>query len=150
MPARPLRRRSATPPAGVGPLGSMFKLYVLGAVAKQVAAGGLRWDDPLRITSDVKSLLSGDLQNRPDDSTVTVREAAVQIISISDNTASDLLAHRVGRSAVEIAQTELGSTHSGLYGPFLRTRKLFALKGSQYPKLRAPTSASRPPNGWGI
>lgn len=118
------------------PLGSIFKLYVLGAVATQVAAGDLTWDDELRITADVKSLPSGELQDQPDGSAVSVRDAAEKMISISDNTAADLLAERVGRAAVETAQTELGSTHAELNSPFLRTRELFALKGSQYPQRR--------------
>lgn len=122
--------------ASARPLGSLFKLYVLGAVADQVAAGALTWDDPLRITPALKSLPSGELQNRPDNSTVTVREAALKMISISDNTAADLLAHRVGRAKVEAAQSALGSQHAESNTPFLRTRELFVLKGSSYPTLR--------------
>ncbi|MEO6996738.1 MAG: serine hydrolase [Terracoccus sp.] len=122
--------------ASARPLGSVFKLYVLEAVADEVAAGALSWDDPLTITADLKSLPSGELQNRPDNSTVTVREAALKMISISDNTAADLLAHRVGRAKVEAAQAALGSLHAEANTPFLRTRELFVLKGSRYPTLR--------------
>ncbi len=58
------------------------------------------------------------------------------MIWISDNTVADLLVQRVGRTAVEAAQKQLGSKHSTRNDAFLRTRELFVLKGSQYPKLR--------------
>ena len=38
------------------PLGSAFKLYVLDALGKAVAAGKVRWDQPLTVTAQVKGL----------------------------------------------------------------------------------------------
>lgn len=128
------------------PLGSMFKLYVLAAVAEQIDAGELSWDDTLKIMRASKSLPSGVLQDKPVGSTVTVREAATKMISISDNTAADLLAHRVGRAAVQAAQRDLDSHHADRNTPFLRTRELFALKGSEYPH-RADTYLKKSPSG---
>src|SRR5207249_4798791 len=109
------------------PLGSMFKVYVLGAVSKKIKAGGLTWDTPLTITADVKSLPSGRLQDRPDGSTVTVREAAKLMISISDNTAADLLARTVGREAVQ-EQVKAWGGQVAKNTPFLTTRELFLIK----------------------
>lgn len=117
-----------------GPLGSMFKLYVLGALATAIDAGHLRWAQPLTITSTIKSLPDGVLQNQPDGSTVTVQDAAGKMISISDNTAADLLAATVGRNQVEAMQHTFGSTDAGRNVPFLNTRELFVLKGADYPK----------------
>ena len=49
------------------------------------------------------------------------------MISISDNTAADMLIHLVGRSAVQ-AQDRQWSAHAALNVPFLTTRELFLLK----------------------
>ena len=83
------------------PLGSMFKLYVLGTVAERIRSGAFGWDTELTITPELKSLAGGQLQDRPDGSKVTVLEATRLMISISDNTATDLLIHKVGKKAVE-------------------------------------------------
>jgi beta-lactamase class A len=127
------------------PLGSMFKLYVLGAVAERIRGGGLEWDTTLTIKPELKSLPSGELQNRPDGSTVPVHEAAKLMISISDNTGTDLLIDKVGRQAVE-ARNRAWSKYAERNRPFLTTRELFVLKGADYPRL-ARTYLDRDPRG---
>ncbi len=124
------------------PLGSMFKLYVLGAVAQEVKAGRLSWGDQLTVTDALKSLPSGELQDRPDGTKVAVKEAAKLMISISDNTATDLLIDRVGKPAVE-ALIRSWSSNADKNLPLLTTRELFILKGADYPEyaegfLKAP------------
>ncbi|MBF8190669.1 serine hydrolase [Nonomuraea sp. K274] len=115
------------------PLGSMFKLYVLGAVAQRIKSGAFGWDTELTIRPELKSLPSGELQDRPDNSKVTVLEAAKLMISISDNTATDLLIHKVGRKTVERTMRSWGG-HDERNVPFLTTRELFVLKGAGYPR----------------
>ncbi|GAA3229917.1 serine hydrolase [Nonomuraea helvata] len=115
------------------PLGSMFKLYVLGAVAERIRGGAFGWDTRLTITPELKSLPSGELQNRPDGSKVSVLEAARLMISISDNTATDLLIHKVGRKTVERTMRAWGG-HDKRNVPFLTTRELSVLKGADYPR----------------
>ncbi|MEV0378762.1 serine hydrolase [Nonomuraea sp. NPDC050643] len=127
---RPLH---ATASGKARPLGSMFKLYVLGAVAKSVKSGAFGWDTQLTITPELKSLPSGELQDRPDGSKVTVLEAAKLMISISDNTATDLLVHKVGRKAVERTMRAWG-VDDRRNVPLLTTRDLFVLKGADYPR----------------
>ncbi|MER6947308.1 serine hydrolase [Nonomuraea sp. NPDC000554] len=121
----------AVSPGEPRPLGSMFKLYVLGTVAKQVKQGTLDWDTELTIKPELKSLPSGRLQDRPDNSKVSVLEAAKLMISISDNTGADLLLHAAGRRAVENT-VRSWSAHAKRNVPFLSTRELFALKGADY------------------
>ncbi|TSD97236.1 serine hydrolase [Skermania sp. ID1734] len=117
------------------PLGSTFKLYVLGALADAIKAGDVRWDELLTITPQVKSLPSGELQDRPDGSTVTVREAAEKMISISDNTAADLLIHRLGRARVEAQVARMGNHDPAQLIPFATTREFFVIGWGQ-PGLR--------------
>ncbi|WP_207376964.1 serine hydrolase [Arthrobacter sunyaminii] len=109
------------------PVGSIFKLYVLVAVSDAVAAGTLSWDAKLTVTDDLRSLPSGELQDAPAGTAVTVRDAAQKMISISDNTATDLLMHAVGRPAVEQALSDAGHSDPDRNTPFLNTRELFQL-----------------------
>lgn len=109
------------------PLGSIFKLYVLGAVVAAVEDGRITWDDPLEITDDLKSLPSGELQDEESGTTVSVKEAAEKMIAISDNTATDMLIDAVGRESVERALVEMGNADASLNVPFLTTRSLFQL-----------------------
>ncbi len=109
------------------PIGSVFKLWVLGAVVDAVDAGTLSWDDELVIDARVRSLPSGELQNLPDGSRVTVREAAEKMIAISDNTATDALIMAVGRDAVETAMADMGRADPAVNTPLLTTRELFWL-----------------------
>lgn len=132
---RSCRTVHALEPGTPRPLGSMVKLYVLGAVAERVAKGGLRWDTRLTITPELKSLPTGQLQDRPDGSEVTVLEAAKLMISISDNTATDLLIHKVGRKAVERTMRAWSRTSARGNVPLLTTRELFVLKGVNYPRM---------------
>lgn len=116
------------------PLGSMVKLYVLGTVADRIKRGAFGWNTQLTIKDELKSLPTGKLQDRPDGSKVSVLEAAKLMISISDNTATDLLIHKVGRKAVERTMRAWGVREKGNV-PLLTTRDLFALKGADYPRL---------------
>lgn len=118
------------------PSGSVFKLVVLAVVVDAIETGDLTWEDDLVITDELKSLPSGELQNRDSGSTVTVREAADLMISISDNTATDLLIDAVGRDRIEAALPDLGITDPDRLTPFLTTKELFLL-GWGAPEVRA-------------
>jgi len=109
-------------------LGSAFKLYVLDALAAQIAAGKHTWDDPVVIDDAKKSLPSGDLRNAPAGTTFSVRQVAERMIAVSDNTAADHLLAFVGRSAVEDAVKASGHATPSRMVPFLSTRDVFALK----------------------
>ena len=128
---------AGTAPGEPLPMGSVAKLYVLGAVVDAVAAGELAWEDALTVTDDVRSLPSGRLQDAPDGTTVTVLEAARDMIAISDNTATDLLVAAVGRNRVEAAVADMGHADPGSLAPFPTTRDLFRLGWGGGPELRS-------------
>jgi Beta-lactamase enzyme family/ORF 12 gene product N-terminal len=109
-------------------LGSAFKLYILEALAKQVAAGKHKWDDTIAIEDAKKSLPSGEMRNEPAGKTFSVRAFAEKMISVSDNTATDHLLAFVGRGAVEDAVKASGNGAAARNVPFLSTRDTFALK----------------------
>ncbi|MFC4854347.1 serine hydrolase [Actinophytocola glycyrrhizae] len=112
------------------PLGSAFKLYVLGALEQRTTD----WSANLPIREEWKSLPSGVLQDRPAGTAVTLREHADLMISISDNTATDHLVHHVGRAAVLDRMAATGNRDPRNF-PVLTTRELFVLKGFRYPGL---------------
>ena len=116
------------------PLASMFKLFVLGALAHQIAAGRVSWNQKLAVTGALKSPGSGSLQNAPAGTRLPVRQTAAKMIELSDNTAADMLIHLVGRSAVQ-AQDRQWSDHAALNVPFLTPREHFLLEGTDYPVL---------------
>jgi beta-lactamase class A len=118
-------------PATARPLGSAFKLYVLGALAREVREGRLSWDTKLALNPAWKSLPSGVLQDQPDGTVYPLAQYADYMISISDNTAADHLLHEVGREQVRRQFALFGNTAPN--APVLTTRELFVLKGWHYP-----------------
>ena len=122
-------------PASSAPLGSAVKLYVLDALGNAVAAGKVRWDQPLTVTAQFKGLPPGELQNEPDGTQISVLDSAAKMISLSDNTAADMLTGLVGRSAVEDALAATGMTSPALDRPFLTTREIYVLKLDHWPTL---------------
>ncbi|MFG1961910.1 serine hydrolase [Nonomuraea sp. NPDC049028] len=112
------------------PIGSAFKLYVLGALAQAVAEKRAAWDEELAIREDWKSLPSGTLQDRPAGTTLPLAAFADHMISISDNTATDHLIHHLGREAVVRQLSLFGHRQPQENIPFLTTKALFQLKAA--------------------
>jgi hypothetical protein len=110
------------------PTASQFKLFVLGALANQIAAGRISWDQTLIVQDAVKSLGNGpgSLQFAAPGTAVSVEDAATSMISISDNTAADMLIGLVGRDDVE-AQVRRWTGNASANEPFLTTREMFLL-----------------------
>ncbi len=109
-------------------IGSAFKLAVLKTLKSQIASGQKSWTDIATLQAVDKSLPSGILQTWPDNSPLTLQTLASLMISMSDNTATDILIKQVGRESIET-----NSSNNNI--PFLSTRELFSLKGSQNRKL---------------
>lgn len=103
-------------------VGSAFKLGVLKALNEQIGAGRHSWDEVVTLAEADRSLPSGILQGWPEGMPMTLASLASLMISISDNTATDVLMRIVGRDAVEAA---LG------IAPALTTRELFVLKADR-------------------
>ena len=109
------------------PLASIFKLYVLLAVADAVTAGTLAWNDQLTITAEAKAVGSAGLDELAPGATVSVRKAAQEMISASDNMATDLLIARLGPGAVERALVVAGHHNPASMTPFPTAHELFAV-----------------------
>jgi beta-lactamase class A len=107
---------------------SAFKLYVLGALAHDVANGKSKWADIVALRDEHLSLPSGLLQAWPKGAPVTLHSLAALMISRSDNTATDHVIHHVGRGRVEAFQATMGAGKPELNMPLLTTGELFKLK----------------------
>jgi len=117
------------------PIGSTFKLYVLATLAREVAEGKRSWSDPVTL-SELRSFPSGMMQDWPRDAPTTLHTLASLMISISDNTATDVLIDELGRDAVFQTLIESGHSRPELNDPFLKTREMFLLKGGPEGRLR--------------
>lgn len=114
-------------------VGSTFKLYVLAALAQDVALGRLAWDDQIALT--VKSYPSGMMQHWPEGAPVTLQTLATLMIAISDNTATDQLIALLGRDRIVQAMEDSGHSAAMRNSPLLTTRELFVLKGGDKDRL---------------
>jgi beta-lactamase class A len=125
------------------PLASIFKLYVLLAVAEAVHAGTLQWSDPLTVTDEAKAVGSAGLEDLPAGTRVSVRKAAQEMISASDNMATDLLIARLGPGAVEHALVSAGHHDPASMTPFPTMHELFSI-GWGKPDLREQWKRASP------
>ena len=104
--------------------GSVFKLFVLAELARAVESKERSWSDVVPLGPP--SLPSGVTQSWPRGLPVTLASLATQMISISDNTATDSLMATLGRAKVDATRARFGTTAGSL--PVLPTLDAFALK----------------------
>ncbi|MCV7077453.1 Cpe/LpqF family protein [Mycobacterium szulgai] len=124
------------------PLASIFKLYVLHALAGAVRSGTVSWDDLLTVTAKSKAVGSSGLE-LPPGAQVSVRTAAEKMIATSDNMATDLLIGRMGTHAIEEALATAGHHDPASMTPFPTMYELFSVGWGQ-PDLRAQWKQAPP------
>jgi hypothetical protein len=120
-------------------IGSTFKLYVLSALGREIKAGRRHWDDVVKL--DAHSVPSGQMQDWPIGTPVTLQTLATMMISISDNTATDVLMRTLGRDALAAEVTASGHSDPSKMLPMLKTVELFALKSGDPARILAYTAA---------
>ncbi len=109
------------------PTGSAFKLYVLLALVRAVRDGDVRWEDEIVLRPQQRSLPTGEMQDLPDGTRASVYETAYNMFARSDNTASDMIIHHLGRDAVHRAVVDAGHQDPDVLRPFLTSRELFEI-----------------------
>lgn len=94
---------------------SLYKLWVLNELYRQVAAGVVSMDDTDTVTSDdaYYDSISGDVHISAGD-TVSLRQAARLMITVSDNTSASLLVRTLGPDNINRFMRQNGLTHSYL------------------------------------
>jgi beta-lactamase class A len=123
------------------PLASIFKLYVLHALAGAVRNGTVSWNDQLTVTDKSKAVGSG--LELPAGAHVSVRKAAEKMIAASDNMATDLLIGKVGTHAVEQALAAAGHHDPAAMTPFPTMYELFSVAWGK-PDLREQWKRATP------
>ncbi len=121
-------------PAQQFAIGSTFKLYILAELAAEIDGGQRKWADVVPLTK--RSFTSAATGNWPLGMPVTVQTLATQMISVSDNGATDTLLALLGREAVEGRLARIGHSAPDKTLPFLSTVEAFALKAPANAALR--------------
>ncbi len=109
-------------------LGSVFKLWVLAALAHEIDEGRASWDETVPVADELRSSLDGEIYELETDTEVSLQRLAEAMISISDNTATDMLLDRLGRETVEATLQRIGVDDLDANIPMLSTGNLFTLK----------------------
>lgn len=123
------------------PLASVFKLPLLLAILSDQEKGkypGL--NTSLLITTSDQCIGSGHLQKRPVGSSVTVHEAAKLMMSVSDNTATDLLFRKFGTDSLDRWLGSLGLNSSQI---ILTNRQAWLLSLGKVPGWGKTTPEAR-------
>ena len=110
----------------------MFKLFVFAELVREAEAKERRWTDVVPLGPP--SLPSGVTQNWPRRLPVTLATLATEMISISDNTATDTLIETLGHAKVDAMRANVGNTRGSL--PMLSTLEAFSLKMPRNEALR--------------
>jgi beta-lactamase class A len=95
---------------------SVFKIPVLLETARQVAAGERAWSDRIRVTAKDRTLGPTGLSVMLDDVDLSLRDLAYLMMSVSDNTATDVIMGIVGLDRINATLRELGLERTELEG----------------------------------
>jgi beta-lactamase class A len=137
-------RLAAHDPATPLAIGSTFKLVILAELVRATRAGERGWDDA--VTLDGSALPGGGYTQKPAGTRVSLRDLATQMISVSDNSATDILLNALGREKVEAMLPVVGIRDAaGRNLPFLGTLEVFKLKGLDGGALGARWEAANVP-----
>ena len=106
------------------PQGSAIKVPVLLELFRQAEAGRLRLDERVELRAAARTGGSGVLQHFGDGtSALSLRDLAVLMIVLSDNTATNLLIDRVGMEGVNRTMREMGFPRTRLQRMMIRPRE---------------------------
>jgi beta-lactamase class A len=109
-------------------IASSFKLYVLGEMAHQVTSGEASWSDWITLDADLISMPNGEMRYLEPGQAFPAAFVAEQMISKSDNTATDHLIGYLGREEVEESFARMGQADPTLNEPLMLTREWFAIR----------------------
>ncbi len=125
------------------PLASLVKLPILVTLYEEVRAGRIDLAERIEYHTAQRVPGSGVLQDLDDGLALTVRDAAMLMITVSDNTAADVLLERLGKANVEGVMGRIGAP--SIRVPF-SIRELFQeltdSPGADYETLRRLLRAS--------
>ena len=133
------------------PLASLVKLPILVALFDEVRAGRVDLAERVTYRRAMRVPGSGVLHDLDEGLAPTVRDLAMLMITISDNTAADLLFERVGRERVEQVMRDVGAPSVRIPFSILELfQELTDSPGAGYDALREKLRASAGSGGRAI
>ena len=119
----PIEARSSTTPRAIG---SIFKVWVLGATAQAVQEGAISPSAVVQLVA-ANRVLGSAMAAEPVGTPVPLSDMATLMMGISDNTATDHLHRLVGRTFAEAQLARFNNANPGLMTPFLSVNENFNL-----------------------
>jgi len=104
------------------PAASTIKIPVMVEVFRQLADGEIDLNTKLGVRSEDRDWGSGDIAASPIGSTFPVSTLLAQMITVSDNTAANMLIRLVGRRSINSTMAGLGLHHTHL-ADYIRTEE---------------------------
>ena len=83
------------------PTASMYKLYILAELYRKAYAGECKLSDRILLEDSMRSIGSGVLKNLGEGASLTLRDFAMLMMNLSDNTATNVLFRYLGRDAIQ-------------------------------------------------
>ncbi len=107
------------------PAASLYKLYLVAAVYKEIAEGRLKLEETLSASKDYLTRELGSVdsgyEDRPSSISYTVEEALIRIGRISDNFAAIMLIDKIGLDKIKQTVAELGAKNTNFEGDLITT-----------------------------
>jgi beta-lactamase class A len=107
-------------------LASVFKVAVLVELYRRAAAGDLDITERIRVPSSTRTIGPTGISVMHDDVELSLRDLAQLMISVSDNTATDVLMGRLGADRVQATVEALGLEDTDVRGDCTEILKIFA------------------------
>jgi beta-lactamase class A len=125
---KPVHAVDATRPLAIA---TASRLYILGALAREIDEKRASWTEKLALRDDWKSPLGGTLKDEPAGTSHPLAYYAEEMINNDDGTAADHLLRRLGRETVEASLGQMGMPDTSRSVPFLASRDLGVLKATR-------------------
>jgi hypothetical protein len=106
------------------------KLYVLGALVDEIAAGKRKWSDVVALDGARRAYPAGRLAFFPAGSPLTLHSLAAAMLADDDDTAAEMLTATLGREKVEAMLGPMGVEDPASRLPLVTPRESFLLKNA--------------------
>jgi beta-lactamase class A len=122
----------------VFPLGTVFQIAVMVEVFRQAEKGMLSLENKISLADNLKAVGHGIMQYLSPGVSLSVKDLLVLMMTISDNTATDLLWKKIGVQSVNMMLRDLGFTRTNIYIPNREYQLLSLLMGEEFEDMNMP------------
>ena len=119
----------------VFPLGTVFQIAVMVEVFRQSEKEALSLEDKIELADNLKAVGPGILQYMSPGLELSVKDLLVLMMTISDNTATDLLWKKIGMQSVNMVLRDFGFTRTNIYITNREYQLISLLMGKEFEDL---------------